>query len=99
MRSHASQYKTMEIINKHKTGITFGFLISSFHLFWSVLVALGIAQVLLDFIFNIHMLEVPITVMPFNIVKALVLIIVTFVVGYIFGWLMAFFWNKCFKEK
>jgi hypothetical protein len=89
----------MEIINKHKTGITFGFLISSFHLFWSVLVALGIAQVLLDFIFNIHMLEVPITVMPFNIVKALALIIITFVVGYIFGWLMAFFWNKCLKEK
>jgi len=89
----------MEIINKNKTGLTFGFLISSFHLFWSILVALGIAQVLLDFVFNIHMLAMPITVMPFDIVKALGLIIVTFVVGYVFGWLMAFFWNKCFKEK
>ena len=37
--------------------------------------------------------------MPFDLVKALGLIIVTFIVGYIFGWLMAFFWNKCFKEK
>jgi len=84
-------------INKNKTGLTFGFLISSMHLFWSVLVALGIAQTLLNFVLNIHMLNMPVTVMPFNLVKALGLIIVTFVVGYVFGWLMAFFWNRFFK--
>ena len=89
----------MEIIDKNKTGLTFGFLISSLHLLWSILVALGIAQALLNFILNIHMLDVTVTVMPFDLVKALVLIIVTFIVGYVFGWLMAFFWNKCFKEK
>jgi len=86
-------------INKNKTGLTFGFLISFFHLMWSILVILGIAQTFLDFIFDIHMLNIPIVVMPFDLVKALGLIIVTFIVGYIFGWLMAFFWNKCFKEK
>ena len=86
-------------IDKNKTGLTFGLLISSLHLFWSVLVFLGMAQVLLNFILNLHMLNMPITVMPFNLVKALGLIVVTFVVGYIFGWLMAFFWNKCFKEN
>ena len=85
-------------ISKNKTGLTFGFLMSFMHLMWSILVALGIAQAFLNFIFNIHMLNMPIAIMPFNLVKALVLIIVTFVVGYIFGWLMAFFWNKCFKE-
>ena len=84
-------------INKNKTGLTFGFLISSMHLFWSVLVALGLAQVLLNFIFDIHMLSMSITVMPFNVIKALILVVVTFIVGYVFGWLMAFFWNKCFK--
>lgn len=89
----------MEIINKNKTGLTFGLLMGSFHLFWSILVALRIAQVLLDFILTVHMLSAPITVMPFSLVKALALIIVTFAIGYVFGWLMAFFWNKCFKEK
>jgi hypothetical protein len=84
-------------INKNKTALTFGFLVSFFHLMWSVLVALGIAQVLLNFILNIHMLSAPIIVMPFDFIKSLELIVVTFVVGYIFGWLMAFFWNKCFK--
>lgn len=87
----------METINKNKTGLTFAFLTSSFHLMWTILVALGVAQVFLDFIFNIHMLNVSVTVMPFNIIKAATLIIATFVIGYIFGWLMAYFWNKCFK--
>ncbi|MFH1170288.1 MAG: hypothetical protein V1704_01890 [Candidatus Vogelbacteria bacterium] len=86
-------------IDKNKTGLTFGFLISLMHLFWSVLVALGIAQVLLDFILGLHMISLPMTVMPFDFAKALMLVVVTFVSGYIFGWLMAFFWNKCFKEK
>ena len=84
-------------INKNKTGLTFGFLISFMHLVWSVLVATGLAQLYLDFIFKIHMLSLNITVLPFSLTKALVLIIVTFVVGYVFGWFMAFFWNKCFK--
>ncbi|MEK7140156.1 MAG: hypothetical protein AAB815_00045 [Patescibacteria group bacterium] len=84
-------------IDKNKTGLTFGLLISSLHLFWSVLVFLGVAQALLNFILDIHMIGVSVSVMPFNLVKALGLIVVTFVVGYIFGWLMAFFWNKCFK--
>ena len=89
----------MEKIDKNKTGLTFGLLTGLFHLFWSILVALGLAQALVNFIFTIHMLNISITVMPFDVIKALLLIIVTFVVGYIFGWLMAFFWNKCFKEK
>ena len=84
-------------INKNETGLTFGFLIGFLHLIWSLLVLLGMAQILLNFILNIHMISMPITVLPFNLIKALGLIAVTFVVGYVFGWLMAFFWNKCFK--
>jgi len=88
----------MEIINKNKTGLTFGFLISFFHLFWGVLVAFGMAQTLLNFILYLHMIDMPIIVMPFNLFKALGLIIITFIAGYVFGWLMAFFWNRCFKR-
>ena len=89
----------MEIIDKNKTGLTFGFLISFLHLVWSVFVAIGFAQPLLNFILNVHMINIPATVMPFNFVKALGLVVVTFIVGYIFGYLMAFFWNKCLGMK
>jgi len=89
----------MEIINKNKTGLTFGFLIAFMHLMWSVLVALGVAQMLMNFVLNLHMVTMPIVIMPFNLMKALGLVIMTFIVGYIFGWFMAFFWNKCFKKN
>ncbi len=85
-------------INKNKTALTFGLLIGSFHLVWSILVALGVAQALMNFILDLHMISMPMVILPFNLFKALGLIIVTFIVGYLFGWFMAFFWNKCFKE-
>jgi len=84
-------------INKNKTGLTFGFLISFMHLVWSILVALGLAQAMLDFVLGLHMLSIPVIVASFSWGKALGLIVITFIVGYVFGWLMAFFWNKCFK--
>ena len=84
-------------INKNKTGLTFGFLISFMHLVWSVLIALGFAQAWLDFVLGLHMLSIPVVVASFSWGKALGLIVITFIVGYVFGWLMAFFWNKCFK--
>lgn len=85
-------------INKNKTGLTFGFLIGSFHLVWSILVFLGVAQALMNFILDLHMISMPMVILPFNLFKALGLVVVTFAVGYLFGWFMAFFWNKCFKE-
>ena len=84
-------------INKNKTGLTFGFLISFVHLCWSILVALGIAEVWLNFVFSMHMIDMQTTVMPFNLAKTIGLIIITFIVGYILGWLVAFVWNKCLK--
>jgi len=86
-------------INKNKTGLTFGLLMASIHLIWGLFVAIGIAQIIVDFIFRIHMLSIPVLVLPFSFTKVLILIIITFIVGYVFGWLMAFFWNRCFKEK
>jgi len=87
----------MEAINKNKAGLAVGFFLGFVHLVWGILVALGIAQALLDFILKIHMISLPMTVGPFSLTKTIVLIIVTFVIGYIFGWLVAFFWNKSFK--
>ena len=41
------------------------------------------------------MLSLPVTVMPFNLTNALMLVVVTFIIGYV--WLVnGFFWNKFF---
>jgi len=86
-------------ISKSKTALTFGFLFAFIHLVWSILVFLGVAQMFINFIFNLHMISMPIVIMPFNLMKALGLVVFTFIIGYFLGWFMAYFWNKCFKQK
>ena len=81
-------------MNKNKIGLVFGSFAGFVHLVWSVLVALGWAQPLINFIYNLHMLANPPVVMAFSISKAIALILVTFAVGYIVGRVFAFLWSK-----
>jgi hypothetical protein len=83
----------MEELNKNKAGLIFGSFLGLWHLTWSLLVASGVAQILLDWIYYLHFLNNPFHVADFNVLTAGLLIVVTFSVGYIFGWLLAFLWN------
>ena len=71
-------------MNKHKLGLAFGSFMALFHLVWGLLIAFGMAQSLLDFIYNLHSLNNPFMVMPFDIVRTIGLIIFTFLVYLIF---------------
>lgn len=84
-------------LNPNKVALTLGLLVGGGHLVWSVLVALGLAQGLLDFIFSIHMVANPIQVIGFDITKAAMLVAITFAVGYGVGWIFATVWNKVSK--
>ena len=89
--------RNVVIMNQHmspsKTALTFGVLIGGFHVAWSLLVALGWAQMLIDFIFWAHMLRLPLAVNAFDINAVVTLIAVTSVIGAIFGYFMAIIWN------
>ncbi|MDE2025663.1 MAG: hypothetical protein KGJ07_04170 [Patescibacteria group bacterium] len=82
-----------------KTALVVGLFVGGFHLLWSVLVLLGFGQPLLDFIYWLHFLANPFIVAPFDITRALLLIIVTFLVGYTGGWCFALLWNKSQVRK
>lgn len=84
-------------MNVQKTALTLGVFLGGVHLLWSVLVLIGWAQPLLNFIFWLHMLQNPYQVTGFDITQALLLIIVTFGVGYAVGWVFATLWNKMHK--
>lgn len=71
-----------------------GTSLSSLHFFWLLLVALGWAQALMDFIFMLHMLNSPFQVQPFNLLFALGLIGITFLIGCFYGALFYFVKNK-----
>jgi hypothetical protein len=62
-------------------------LLSSLHFLWLVLIYMGMAQVVIDFIFKIHMLNSPLQVQQFEWSYALLLIAVTFSAGAMYGWL------------
>lgn len=81
-------------MNKNKIGLILGSFAGLFHLVWGLLIVFGLAQPLLDFIYNLHSLNNPFTVMPFDLVRTLGLIVVTFLVGYVFGYVFAMIWNK-----
>ncbi len=84
-------------LNESKVALTLGILVGGLHLVWSILVALGLAQGLLDFIFSIHMLANPYQVTGFDVTKAGMLVVITFVIGYGVGYIFANVWNKVHK--
>ena len=84
-------------LNPSKVALTLGVFAGGVHLVWSALVALGLAQGLLDFIFGLHMIANPYQVTGFDITKAGMLVVITFLVGYGVGYIFANVWNKVHK--
>ena len=77
-------------ISKNNGGLVLGTLLGAFHLLWAILVATGVAQPLMNWVFSLHFLNNPYQVGAFDIGTAATLVIFTFVVGYVVGWLVVF---------
>jgi hypothetical protein len=80
-------------VNPNKVGMALGALIGGWHLVWALLVAVGWAQWVMNFIFWMHFLKPPYTVGPFSAGIAVILILVTATVGYVFGYIFGVLWN------
>lgn len=78
----------------NKVGLVVGALMGGWHTCWSLFVLAGWAQPILDFVFWAHMIQPVYIVKPFNISASLVLIAITAVAGYIFGFAGAVIWNR-----
>lgn len=81
-------------LNPSKVGLAVGLFLGAYHLVWSILVAIGWGQAILDFVFWAHMIHMAITVGPFDVTATATLIVLTFVVGYVIGFAFAWIWNK-----
>ena len=81
-------------LNPSQIGIALGVLFGGVHLVWSLLIVLGFAQPLLNFVFWAHMLSVPFVVQAFDFTAAVTLIIVTTAIGYVVGYCFALISNR-----
>lgn len=84
----------MGTISPNKAGLALGALLGGGHVLWSLLVALGWAQPLIDFIFWIHFIEPVHVVGTFSTGIALMLVFLTAGIGYAIGGLFGVIWNR-----
>lgn len=83
----------MNAISPTKSGLAFGSLIGSCHFLWAVLVVLGWAQGIVNFVFWIHFIRPIYVIEPFHAGVALALVAVTTTIGFLIGLVFAQLWN------
>lgn len=84
-------------LNANKAGLVFGLFLAGWHFLWSILVVVGWGQMLLNFVFWLHMISNPYLVLSFDFTVAVLLLIITFVAGYVIGWIFSSLWNRIHK--
>ncbi len=80
-----------------KAGLVVATLYGAWHLCWSILVALGLAQLLIDFVFWMHFIKPVYVIEPFSIGRAAILLVITTSVGFTIGSIFALIWNALHK--
>lgn len=79
----------MKIINPIKFGAASAFALGGVHVLWAVLVAVGLAQPLIDLIFRLHFILPALTVGTFDLATAIGLVALTAAIGFVAGYLLA----------
>jgi hypothetical protein len=85
----------MNRVHPHSFGLAFAIFLGLWHSLWSVLVWIGVAQWLIDFIFRLHMITPPYKIAAFSLGTALSLVVVTTCIGYLVGLTIGIIWNRC----
>jgi len=82
------------MISSNRVGLAFAILLGGCHLVWAALVALGVAQVVYDFVLWAHMIHLAITIGTFDPIASITLVLATTILGYIGGYIGSFVWNR-----
>ncbi len=85
----------MNPVRPHLLGLVFGVFLALWHTLWALLVWVGGAQWVIDFVFRLHMITPPYQIAGFSLGTAAALVLVTACIGYGFGFLIGVIWNRC----
>lgn len=79
-------------ISANQLGLAFGLFAALAHLVWSIAVSFGI-QGYVNWILLLHSIQLDLLLTSVNWLNVILLIILAFVGGYIFGWVFAKIYN------
>ena len=87
-------------MDKNKVGLALGVFLGATHLIWSLCVAIIPKQLqsFLNWIFNLHAIKPVWFLTAFSWTNALMLVILTLIVGYVVGWVFAYIHNLLHKK-
>ncbi len=86
------------MVNTHKLGLVLGGFAGLMHVIWAFFVAVGWAGPILSFIYRIHFIDFSFVIVDFSFGKAVLLVLITAVVGYIVGNIVGTIWNFVYKK-
>jgi len=86
-------------IGVNHTGIALGCLLGAMHLGWVALVASGVAQPVVDFVFWLHFIRPVWVIEPFEPIRAAGLVALTGAIGYLIGSAFALLWNRTHRSQ
>jgi hypothetical protein len=84
----------LERLSTTTTGLVIGAMLGGMHLFWSLLVAAKWGQPIMDFILWMYFIKPIDLIEPFELMRAISLVIATSIIGFVLGSVAARLWNK-----
>ena len=78
----------------NRAGLVLALLLGGMHFIWALLVAVGWAQPLMDFVFWLHFIRPVYVIEGFDLLRAGGLVLLTGMIGYAMGSAYAFLWNR-----
>ena len=81
------------MLQPHKVGMAVGAGFGLLHAGWSLLVSIGLAQPLLDFMLSLHFFNLSYSLDAFSFINAILLVVITSLIGYVDGFVFSKLWN------
>jgi hypothetical protein len=84
----------MRHLSIYRSAVSVGFVLAAWHAAWVVLVGLGWASVVVNFILKLHFIRLDLQIAPYSGTTAFLLIALAFASGAFLGGLFALVWNS-----